>query len=205
MSTVDYEGIEKYIAERLSTELPSDLYYHAIGHTMTDVLPAVERLAKLEGVAEEDLLLLQIAVLYHDTGYIEQYLSNEPIGAENAAKTLPYFGCTDEQIETIHALIMVTQMPQSPTNHLERIMCDADLDSLGREDFFICSHNLRVERIQHGEEFPLKKWYIHQLEFLRGHHYFTPSARTLRDPGKAHIIAELETLFINEDQMEIDS
>ena len=38
--------------------------------------------------------------------------------------------------EQICGMIMATKIPQSPKNYLEQILCDADLDYLGRDDFY---------------------------------------------------------------------
>ena len=38
-------------------------------------------------------------------------------------------------------------MPQTPKNHLEEIMCDSDLDYLGRQDFYPIAETLRQELV----------------------------------------------------------
>ncbi len=91
---------------------------------------------------ERKILLLTAAIL-HDTDYIEQYDKNEPIGARIAGKLLPKYGYFKEEIETVKDLILTTQMPQKPQNHLQHIICDADLGNLGREDFFDKGEALR--------------------------------------------------------------
>lgn len=40
---------------------------------------------------------------------------------------------------------MATKIPQSPNNLLEQIICDADPDYLGRDDFWKISNNLYHE------------------------------------------------------------
>ena len=44
---------------------------------------------------------------------------------------------------------MATKMPQRPKNLLQQIICDADLDYLGRNDFFILSEKLHKEFIEY--------------------------------------------------------
>ena len=87
---------------------------------------------------------------------------------------------------------MATQMPQAPDSFLQELMCDADLDSLGRKDFLLTSHNLRQELMSQGIETTLSKWYKEQLEFLQTHFYFTPAAQSLRNDGKKGNIQRLE-------------
>ena len=60
---------------------------------------------------------------------------------EYAQKFLPEYGYSKIQIEKISQLILATKVPQNPKNKLEKIICDADLDYLGREDFIYISDN----------------------------------------------------------------
>ena len=49
-------------------------------------------------------------------------------GVQISKEILPDYDYTQEQIEKIAELIMVTKLPPNPKNKLEEIMCDADLD-----------------------------------------------------------------------------
>jgi uncharacterized protein len=171
--------------------LPGDLFYHHLEHTRDDVLPATERLARAVGLDGEGRALLRLAALYHDVGYVERYFRNEALGARMAAEALTACGLRAAQIRTVQRLIMATQLPQTPRDLLEAILCDADLDSLGREDFLRTSHALRRELGAHGTEIPLKVWYERQLNFLEQHTYFTRAARALRQAGKRKNIERL--------------
>jgi hypothetical protein len=90
---------------------------------------------------------------------------------------------------------MATQLPQKPGSLLEQIMCDADLDSLGRDDFFITSHCLRLELAAYGQPTNVFEWYEKQLSFLQAHTYFTEVARSARDAGKRRNIQEIKKLL----------
>ncbi len=191
-SNINYRNAEKYIVKRLAGDLPDGLHYHGIHHTK-DVCEAVERIAIWEGVKGEELYLLKTAALYHDAGFIDSYESNEPIGAKLAKEMLPNFGYTQPQIEQVIELIEATKIPQNPQNHLEEIMCDADLDYLGRGDFYPIAETLRQELIEFGkigtEE---KTWVKMNIGFLEAHKYFTNSARLRREPFKQERIGELK-------------
>jgi uncharacterized protein len=195
MTSIDFTGARDYIVNKLSGLLPPDLYYHGINHTVQDVTPAVKRHATLAGVNGEELLLLETAAFYHDCGYLKQYYFNEPIAVDIAADALPGFGYSSEQIGRIGRIIMATQLPQKPENFLEEIMCDADLDSLGRDDFFITSHCLRLELAAYGQPTNVYEWYEKQLSFLLSHTYFTDIARAARDAGKKRNIEEIKKLL----------
>lgn len=191
-SNINYRNAEKYIVKRLSGDLPKGLYYHGIHHTM-DVCESVERLAIWEGVQGEDLYLLKTAALFHDAGFIHSYESNEPIGAKLAKEMLPNFGYTEEQIKQVIELIEATKIPQNPSNHLEEIMCDSDLDYLGRQDFYPIAETLRKELIEFGKlDDDPKKWIEMNIGFLGAHKYFTESSRKRRGPEKRKRIDELK-------------
>jgi uncharacterized protein len=195
MSQPNFEAAKRYALERLERELPPRLVYHSVDHTLGDVLPAVEELAAREGVNGEALLLLRTAALYHDIGFIEQNTNHEAVGARIVAEVLPDFGYQPEQIEAIRGMIMATVLPQSPRTLLEKIIADADLDVLGREDFGSQNQALRDELVAAGTPLSDEGWYSSQLEFLEKHRYFTAAARALRAEGKQENIEKVKKLL----------
>ncbi len=195
MEHVDFEGAKNYALDRLTHELKPDRYYHSLYHTRDDVVPAVKRLAELSGLGEEEQLLLITAAYFHDMGHIYSTNGHEAISANIAREVLPRFGYSPGQIEQIAGIIMATRMPQSPQTPLEQIMADADLDSLGRDDFIATGNRLRQELAVDGRVFSDEDWYRYEIAMLQGHTYFTEAARSLRDPGKARNLAHLYTLL----------
>lgn len=191
MAQPDLERAIQYVSGRLETELSKKLLYHGIAHTRDDVVLAAERLAVLEGVSEEDCLLLKTAAWFHDIGFIERYTDNERISVSIAGEVLPSFGYSPNQIKQVNGIIMATRLPQSPKNLLEEIMCDADLDLLGRDDFWDKNVALRTELELFGTKLTDREWCLRQLEFLRTHHYFTHSAQCLRGAGKERYYQEM--------------
>lgn len=184
-----YQKARAYVLKRLEQELPVNLYYHGVHHTL-DVCQAVYQLAMHEKIVGEELIMLRTAALYHDIGFIEQYLNNEPIASRIARETLPRFGYLPEQIEVICSIILATQIPQTPATHLEKIMCDADLDYLGRQDFFDISQTLQQEWKEFGIVSSSHEWNCKQLRFLEQHTYFTKTAiATRNDLKKKHFSA----------------
>lgn len=180
----DYEGAKQYALERLAREVPPTRFYHSLAHTRSDVLPAAERLARIAGVQGEDMLCLLTAAVFHDVGYIDRPEDHEARSIEIAAEVLPGFGYTPQQIALIGSLIVATKLPNDPQTLLEKIMADADMDSLGREDFLSAGLHLRHELEGLGSNTSDVEWYQGQLAFLQQHHYYTEAARQYRGPGK---------------------
>jgi hypothetical protein len=84
---------------------------------------------------------------------------------------------------------------------VERILADADLDNLGREDAVQRSLDLHTELQALGVSIPIEEWYRRQLRFLRDHRYWTEAARDLRSEGKQNTVAAFEQLLAEvEDQ-----
>ena len=190
-SSINYYKAERHIMQLLEQRLSKNLHYHSIAHTK-DVVSAVERIALLEGVTDEGLFLLKSAATYHDAGFIEEYDKNEPIGARLADEILPKYGYTEKHIEQIKDLIYVTAIPHKPKNRLEEIICDADLDYLGREDFHEIADKLRRELKEHEKIQSDKKWDEIQVGFLKKHKYFTKTAIKTRRKKKKENLKEVQ-------------
>lgn len=197
-SSINYMKAERHIMKILETQLSPKLLYHSINHTI-DVTKSVERLAIMEGITDEDLFLLKSAATYHDAGFIEKYENNEAIGMRLAREILPKYGYTDEQIDVIDGLIKSTEIPQSPQSHLQQIMCDADLDYLGRDDFHEIADLLRRELREHGKLHSDRLWDEIQVKFLEQHTYFTQSAIETRRAKKLAHIEEIKKRLEEDD------
>lgn len=172
-----------YILKRMETELPINLYYHSIMHVM-DVLRSANIIADMESVSSYEKDLLTTAVAFHDSGFIYHAANHEEMGCNIARDNLPNYGFTTEEIEKICGMIMATKIPQTPYNLLEEIICDADLDYLGRDDFWAIGNKLFHELTEMGILQNEAEWNKLQLNFLENHHYFTKSAKELREKLK---------------------
>lgn len=174
--------LEIFISEKLKNELPKHLYYHSIHH-VEDVLKAATIISDGEGISSEDFQLLKIAVLFHDSGFIEGAQDHELRGCIIARKNLPNFDFNENEIEVICGMIMATKIPQSPKNHLEEIICDSDLDYLGRDDYDAISNNLfrEINLYNFMDEIG---WLKVQINFMEAHSYFTKTANRLRKDEK---------------------
>lgn len=193
---MQFEKVKKHILAKLKKELPKNLTYHSLGH-IKDVYSAAETLAKLEDVTGEDLTLLLTAVLFHDSGFLRQQKDHEAISCEIVRQILPNFDYTPEQIDRICGMIMATKIPQTPHNRLEEIICDADLDYLGRDDFFKIGNYLYDELSMYGLINNENEWNKLQERFLEGHHYFTTSAINLRKGKKDEYLAQIKEKIKN--------
>lgn len=186
-----YIKLRKKIISLLNEKLPEDLYYHGIHHTM-DVLHVCNQYIRREKLGQHDSSLLRLAALFHDIGFIESMKEHEINGAKIAAQMMPEYGFSPEDIKKVQGLILATRIPQSPANYLEKIICDADLDYLGRNDFYQISDLLGKELEVYGNIKSKMEWNKLQIGFLEAHQYHTEFAVKNRQPKKEKRIAELK-------------
>ncbi|MBB3056519.1 HD domain-containing protein [Mucilaginibacter gotjawali] len=182
---------------KLEKELPARLTYHNLHHTL-DVLQAAERIAVEEAIPENDKELLLTAALFHDTGFLKKREGHEAESCNIAQYYLPSYGYTPAEIERVCSMIMATRIPQSPGDKMGRILCDADLDYLGRDDFFMLSARLFNELKNEGLVKNEEEWNREQADFMGAHQYFSASRVKLRQPVKAHYIELIKSKITNQ-------
>ncbi len=191
---MEIEKATAYILDKLGRELPKTLHYHSVDHVL-DVLNVAEHIATLEGVTGDDFILLKTAAMYHDSGFIVQGKDHEHFGCELVKKILPEFNYNGDQIKKICGMIIATRIPQMPCNLLEQILCDADLDYIGRDDYWKISNYLFKE-INESAQLLEIDWLKIQIEFLDQHHFFTATAINERKEKKAIYIQKLKEILI---------
>ena len=191
---IQFTDIQEIILDKLEMDLPGHLFYHNVKHTV-DVVTEVELIGWGEGCSDEEILLLKTAGLFHDVGHIIAYDNHEFYGTQIAKEMLPEFNYTTDQIDRICSLIMSTKLPPNPTNLLENIICDSDLDYLGRSDFIPVSNTLYEELKARDKMGSLNDWNKIQVKFISGHQYFTKTARSLREVNKQLQIERIQSLI----------
>jgi len=188
-----YIKIRRKAREILESELSPKLFYHGVHHTY-DVLKVIDQYIKREGIDMYCAKLLRIGALYHDIGFSVSNENHEERGAEIAKKYMLYYGFSNKEIEIVKGFIIATRIPQTPKTFLEKIICDADLDYLGRNDFYQISDQLFEELKAFSILKDINEWNKTQIKFLEAHHYFTDFAKRNRQPRKEKRIKELKEL-----------
>jgi len=178
-----FTSIKQPILLRLENELDPRLGYHNLSHTL-DVMEQVEIIAKQEKVNDKhDLLLLKTAAVFHDSGFLIIYKNHEEKSCDIASDSLKNV-FNEEDIKKICGMIMATKIPQTPHTLLEQIICDADLDYLGRDDFEPISRNLYKEFLTYKIIPEDIVWDHIQIKFFESHHYFTGTSVSNRNGEK---------------------
>lgn len=185
-----FEKVYQKMMSQLENSLPSWLYYHSPAHTRY-VLKQAEYIAQKENVSEEDLLLLKVAAVYHDSGFLISPKNHEKLGCQIAGNDLEAYGFDAHQIKKICGMIMATRIPQKPKNLLEKIIADADLEYLGTNKFEEFGNQLYQERLHFHPEMTLEEWNEIQIGFITSHTYHTNFCKEHREPIKQKNLAKI--------------
>ena len=189
----DYQDAFNKVEAFLLKELPLYYTYHSIEH-FRDVVKQVERIAKKEKIDKAGILDIKLAAWLHDVGYIWGPLDHEEKSVEYAKVILNEMKFPKSKISLITGMIMATKMPQSPKNHFEQIICDADLDYLGRNDFEDISSNL-LKELEINQKITNFNWLQIQEKFLKSHSYFTLTSLKSREKNKQKRLTNIQDLL----------
>jgi uncharacterized membrane-anchored protein YitT (DUF2179 family)/predicted metal-dependent HD superfamily phosphohydrolase len=180
---MQFSKVSSLLIYKLADELPENLTYHNVAHTER-VIETALILADGEGLNEEEKTIVATAALFHDSGYLFGTDDHEERSCSLAREYLPAHEYSPEQTEAVCRLITATKNPQSPTDRLEKILCDADLSYLGTEAFRLLSSNLYKELKSVHHRSAVEMWPEKQMQFLKTHRYHTETARKLFDKKK---------------------
>lgn len=186
---IEVEKLKATVKEIYREPLPQNIHYHKWSH-IVQVEEAVLTIAQGECVDGVDLIRLRSGVYVHDLGNLISRENHEQRGVKLAYQFLPLFGADAEDLTVVDGLVMATAIPQSPTNLLERIMCDADLSLMGYENWFETIDGYRKEL---GIE-SLEEWYVGQVNFLGSHKWFTQTAARKYDGQKQKNLERVKQL-----------
>ncbi len=188
---MNFEAAYTYVMNRLEIDLSPDLLYHGSHHT-ENVLKMAERIAKAEGLNNQDIVLAKTAALYHDIGFMTQYEANESIAIQLAEQTLPDFGYSHASITQVTAAIRATIKGVVPETTLQQVMVDADFDYFGREDYEAIAATLFDELTLFGHAVSANQWLQMQIDFLEKHRYYTTYSKENRVSTKKENLSQLK-------------
>ncbi len=171
--------------EALFTNSVSDDYgYHNLEHTKS-VLGSVEDISMSCGLKDDEVEALQLAALFHDSGYCVSHVDHEARGADMAAKYLREQNYSEDGIKNVVACINSTNIEIEPQTTLEKILCDADLSYLGKEHFSSNVAMLRAEwEITLKQVYSDAEWRQVNIDFFKKHQYYTVYAHEHFDAKK---------------------
>ena len=166
------EALIKLVYKDLSNKLDSKYHYHNLHHTKR-VINSAKEIGNHYNLSRDDWRDLLTACLLHDYGFIKSHIDHEEIGAQISKEILPGYYFSDDHIESISSLILITKVAEKPSNLLESIIRDADLEYIGSDDFQKISEYLKKEWLECGVVDNENQFYKIQYEFLLSHNFYT--------------------------------
>ncbi|MEM1120968.1 MAG: Pycsar system effector family protein [Bacteroidota bacterium] len=185
------ESVEEFVSAFFEQHISDQYTYHDWQHTV-NVVDAVKEICVQEAVTPEEVELLTIAAWFHDTGYDQGADDHEVRSAEYAAKHLLQEGYSSDQLATLKNCILATKYPQSPNTLLEKILCDADLSHLGKDNYWERCGKVRQE-LAHVKDLIMndQEWMDFELGFMYNHQFHTQTGQALYEKNKQKHIKQL--------------
>jgi uncharacterized protein len=180
-----YFKLRRIVLEQLKIGLPKNLTYHDVDHVL-NVLEVCNQYIKRKGIKGTDAYLLRIGALVHDIGFTRSTQNHEEVGADMAQELMESLKMDPKHIETVRGLIMATKIPQNPQTELQKIICDSDLDYLGRNNYVEISNKLYEELKSTNVIKSREDWVDLQIKFLKNHRFHTDFAKKNREPKKQY-------------------
>ncbi|HMO38842.1 MAG TPA: DUF5706 domain-containing protein [Saprospiraceae bacterium] len=188
------QSSEAYITQLLSEELSDDHRFHDLNHTLA-VRDTCLSLARSLEIPSEDLEMLELAALFHDTGYTVTYTGHEAESRRIATDFLLAQNYPTDRLEQVLDCIDVTHPGAHPQNLVQQIIRDADYFNLASTDYLASIEALRHEwAVFLQQTYADPEWYRLNYDFLKNHQYITPAARALFEPQKTANLKQLKKI-----------
>ncbi len=187
--TVKAESYVKQLAEGGEKNL---LYYHDLQHTEM-VVAAAKQIGNHYQLNDKDFFIVVIAAWFHDIGYCSGVRDqHENKGAALAKDFLLENNIAEDIIAAVTSCILSTKIPQTATNLLEMIICDADMFHLGTDDFTERNRLMRkeMEAVLH-KDIDKNEWREGAIRLMQQHHYFTDYCQLLLNDKKQQNLDKL--------------
>ncbi|MDX1939551.1 MAG: DUF5706 domain-containing protein [Saprospiraceae bacterium] len=186
---------EKFIIRLFEQKLTADHRFHDLAHTRA-VRDACKKMVQKLGVASEEMEVLELAALFHDSGYTATYSGHEVESRRIAEAFLKEQEYPANKLQAVLRCIDVTYPSGHPENLTQQIIKDADYVHLASEDYVGTIESLRHEwEVFLDKSYEDSEWYRLNYDFLKNHQYITPAARELFEPQKEANLKHLKKVI----------
>ena len=185
-------SVEAYVEQFILQNVDAKFVYHNFQHTCA-VVEAAHELAEHYECTPKEMLAIEIAAWFHDTGYSEGWQNHEERSVANALDFLRTQEVEDKELEEmIGGSILATRMPQEPRNMIEQIVADADLSHLGDLSYWDRCGRVRQEfALTRDMVMSDQEWIDFELNFMLNHEYHTEAAREMFGERKSKHVKQL--------------
>ncbi|MBK8042013.1 MAG: HD domain-containing protein [Haliscomenobacter sp.] len=195
---------EHFVIALLKDNLGPDYLFHDVAHTLS-VRDAALKIGQKEGLSETEMEVLELAALFHDTGFVDKYLDHETASQRIAREFLESLAYPADRLNQVLQAIGSTRLAQSPSNLLEQTLRDADMSHLGSPHYAEYLKALRREwAVFLQQQYADPEWLRLNLEFLKGQVFYTPGAWAIfgaqRDENLKHLKKKAKQLQKNAEE-----
>lgn len=180
MQRAPNEVLEKahlHVRAWFARHMPRRMRFHDLEHTLTVTRTALS-IGRSMGLGEKDLFALEIAALFHDTGYALAYEGHEKESAGLAKTFLLQHRVPTSVIARVRSLILATKPGTPVRGTLHAVLRDADSAKAGQADFEERGELLRQElELEQAKRIGQREWLKNNFAYLSTHRFFTPYAQ----------------------------
>ncbi len=193
---MDYNIISKKTEEHVTGLFEqcadSKLVYHNLDHTRR-VVSRTKEMAEHYHLIENDLLVLEVAAWFHDTGYLyNEVAHHEEKSVQLMREFMKDFTTDNDVVNTIEACIMATKMNARPANLLQQILVDADSYHFGTKEIDLTNTQVYNEYVLRNGHINKREWDKKTVKMLENHHYYTAYCKELLTEKKRKNIKKLK-------------
>lgn len=179
------EKARLYVRRHFARHMPAHLRFHDLEHTLSVVRTALG-IGEAVGLSARSLDLLELAALFHDTGYARSHAGHEAHSADLASSFLARNGLPARDVDLVKAAVLATRVGAKPATPLQRVLRDADSAKAGQADFEEKGERLRRElEAVRGRPIDPVDWLKENIVYLAGHRFHTRYAQERYGPQKA--------------------
>jgi polyphosphate kinase len=179
------EKARLHVRRHFALHMPAHLRFHDLDHTLSVARTALG-IGEAVGLSARSLALLELAALFHDTGYARSHAGHEEHSAELASSFLARNGVPPRDVALVREAVLATRVGARPLNLLQRVLRDADSAKAGQADFEEKGERLRRElETVRGRAIDPVDWLNENVEYLAGHRFHTRYAQQRYGPQKA--------------------
>ncbi|MEP7323839.1 MAG: Pycsar system effector family protein [Saprospiraceae bacterium] len=182
--TETIQRAEVYVKDLLTNKLPPNHYYHDWSHTKT-VYKEAKALGLAAKLSPDEMEILLLSSLFHDTGFTVSYIDHETHSMEITKAYLASIGYPEDKSALVFSTIDATRMPHAFTDRLGSLLQDADLSSLAASDWEERADLLRKEQAAiENRTYTDEEWIRQNLDFYKETRYLTEEGKARYNDNK---------------------
>lgn len=183
---------EERVIDLYNSSRNENLVYHSIDHAR-NVVEKVNEIAAHYELSENDVIVLNIAAWFHDTGHLfTDPSSHEQKSVELMKEWLADKGKYAALMNEIEQTILATKLSTPPDGLVQEIIKDADTYHFGTAELKKTDKLMKNEMVLRNQGTILTDWKKNTLYLLESHQFYTSYCKDLLDAGKQKNMAKLK-------------